>query len=422
MRIKKSRFEPFAIAYIFFGLMISSTAFAGSTDTGSPTDRQVVLLEKNAAQSPDSIQVRNRLARTYIQKARENGDASFFTLAESLLTNNLEKEPANSEAIGLRAWVSLFKHEFKDAARWAEKGLSQSPKSSFYYGLLSDAHLEMGNYDEAVGYAQKMVDLRPDQGSYSRAAYLRSIFGDSTGAVTLWQLAIRSGAPDAENTAWCQVELGDEYFNRGKLAKAEEAYQASLTTFPEYHRGLAGMGKVRAAQKQWDESAEFYRRAAGVVPYPQYIGALGDVYTEMQKSDEAQKQFDLVEYIAKINRVNQVLYNRDLALFYADHNTNLDEALRLARKELEVRRDIYTYDILAWAYFQNKRYPEAERAIGQAMKLGTRDARIFYHAGMIASALGNRKTARNYLTQALSINPYFPYRNRAEAVLKGIGS
>jgi tetratricopeptide (TPR) repeat protein len=382
----------------------------------------VALLEKSAVQSPDSIQVRNRLARTYIQKARENGDASFFNLAESLLTKSLEKEPNNAEAIGLRAWVALFKHEFKDAARWAEKGLAQSPQTSFYYGLLSDAHLEMGDYPEALSYAQKMVDLRPDQGSYSRAAYLRSIHGDSAGAVELWQTAIRSGAANAENTAWCRVELGDEYFNGGKLAKAEEAYQAALKTFPGYHRGLAGMGKVRAAQKRWAESAEFYQRAAGVIPYPQYISFLGDVYTRMQKFEEARKQYDLVEYIAKLDRVNQVLYNRDLALFYADHHANPDEALRLAQKELEVRKDIYTYDILAWAYYQNQRYPEAKRAIDQAMKLGTRDARIFFHAGMIASALGNQKAARNYLTQAISINPYFQYRNRAEETLKGIGS
>lgn len=395
-----------------------------SIETISLTDRRVALLEKQIAQSSNFIPIRNRLARTYIQKARENGDASYFRRAESLLTKSLEQEPTNAEALGLRAWVSLFKHEFKDAAYWAEKGLARYPLVSFYYGVLSDSYLEMGDYSKAVAYAQKMIDLRPDQSSYSRAAYLRSIHGDSEGAIELWRSAIRSGAPDAENTAWCQVELGDEYFNHGKLKEAEEAYQASMKAFPEYHRGLAGMAKVRAAQQQWDESAKFYQKAADVIPYPQYIAALGDVYMEMGRPEEARKQYALVEHIAKLDQMNQVLYNRDLALFYADHNRNLEEAVRTAEKELEVRKDIYTYDILAWVYYQNKRYQEAEQAVKKALRLGTQDARIFFHAGMISFALGNQKTARSYLSQALAINPYFhpPYRKRAEEALKGIGS
>jgi hypothetical protein len=41
------------------------------------------------------------------------------------------------------------------------------------------------------------------------------------------------------------------------------------------------------------------------------------------------------------------------------------------------------------------------------MKLGTREARFYYHAGMIAQARGDLVTAEQYLREALAINPHF---------------
>ena len=42
-----------------------------------------------------------------------------------------------------------------------------------------------------------------------------------------------------------------------------------------------------------------------------------------------------------------------------------------------------------------------------ALKLGTKDAMLFYHAGMIERSLNNKAKAKIYLEQALAINPYF---------------
>lgn len=386
----------------------------------SGTDRQIRFFERKVSQQPKVVTLRNRLARVYIQKARENGDASYLARAETVLTNSLEQEPADAETLGLYAWVLLFKHDFRGAALWAEKAEGRRPKDSWSYGVLSDAALEMGDYAKALSYAQTMMDLRPDQGSYSRAAHLRSIYGDPAGAIGLWRMAIRAGTPQGEATAWCRVELGDEYFNQGKLREAEEQFIASLAAFPDYHRGLAGLAKVREAQERRTDAAQLYQRAAGVLPSPQYIAALGDVYRLMGESDKAERQYRLVEQIAGLDRINQVRYNRDLALFYADHGRSLDAALQLARQELEVRQDIHTYDILAWALYRNRRYAEAQDAIQKALKLGTRDARMFFHAGMIADALGQRREAQTALDRALAINPYLPplYRKTARETLE----
>ena len=46
-------------------------------------------------------------------------------------------------------------------------------------------------------------------------------------------------------------------------------------------------------------------------------------------------------------------------------------------------------------------------AIKEALKLGTRDSKLFYHAGMIAQAAGDPATATSYLKQALDLSPEF---------------
>lgn len=46
-----------------------------------------------------------------------------------------------------------------------------------------------------------------------------------------------------------------------------------------------------------------------------------------------------------------------------------------------------------------------DEQIEQALQLGTRDARLYYHAGMIAQAQGRLAEAEQLLNEALAINP-----------------
>ncbi len=101
------------------------------------------------------------------------------------------------------------------------------------------------------------------------------------------------------------------------------------------------------------------------------------------------------------------MHNRDLALFYADHDIKLDEALALAHKEFEVRHDIYTWDALAWALYKNGKYQEAGDAMRPCAAPWYAGRSLVFHAGMIASRLGQTRQAKDRLQRALRINPHF---------------
>jgi len=146
------------------------------------------------------------------------------------------------------------------------------------------------------------------------------------------------------------------------------------------------------------------------------VAALGDLYTLTGQHRDAANQYELVEQIGRLTAATTAtteasrssgLNDRQLALFYADHDLKPEEAYALAAREYEVRRDVYGADALAWTALKAGKLAEAQAAIEQALRLGTKDARLFYHAGMIARAAGDQPAARTYLERALALNPQF---------------
>ena len=76
-------------------------------------------------------------------------------------------------------------------------------------------------------------------------------------------------------------------------------------------------------------------------------------------------------------------------------------------RSLETRRDIYGHDLLAWVLYRMGRFDEAREASDRSLALGTTDARLWFHAGMISSALGEKDRARAELSRALALHPEF---------------
>ena len=72
---------------------------------------------------------------------------------------------------------------------------------------------------------------------------------------------------------------------------------------------------------------------------------------------------------------------------------SFDEALTIARQHRASRSDIATCDVLAWCLYKKGYMAEAQAAMDEAFRLGTRDALLHYHAGVIAHAFNNRCAA-----------------------------
>ena len=370
-------------------------------------DQQIEMYQKQAAAAPSNAHFQNLLASAYIQKVRESTDFSYLDRASNIIEGVLDSDAGNYEAMRLRSEIELERHGFAQVVEYSEELTKLAPDDPWNWGTLGDALMELGRYDRASAAYQKMLALRPNQASYNRVAYHRFVTGNAAGAIEMMNLAVRAGGLAPENTAWCLVDLGNMYFKTGQLEQAEGAYSSALRLLPGYHSANGGLGRVKAAQGQTAAAISYYQGAHSSVPLPDYSAALYALYAQSGKSEEAKKQLDLIDVVDRLAQASGERTNRNLAMIYADHGRRLDRALELVREELTVRQDVYTYDALAWVLYKNNHYAEAQEAMDRALRMGTPDPGFYYHAGMIALALGRKPDARNYLERALALNRRF---------------
>jgi tetratricopeptide (TPR) repeat protein len=387
----------------------------------TPADRQLRAARAAVERAPSAAKGYNLLAAAYMQKAREAEDFGINAKAMEALDQSLQIEPDNYDALKLRAKLLLTLHRFEEGLAAARRAQSINPQDHDNYGALTDALVELGEYPAAVEAAQRMVDLRPDTSSYARVSYLRWLHGDAAGAVEAMRLAAQSASPqDPEKVAWCYVQLGEALLNTGRAAEAEREFDRALFVFPGYGMALGAKAHARAAAGDFEGAADIYRREHEAEPSADTALALGDLYAKLGRADEARRLYAAFESLEPENAAAENDMHH-LVAYWTDHDKNLDEALALARQERERRRDIYTCDTLAWALYKKGLYAEAKAASDEALRLGTRDPRLLYHAGMIAHALGDRGGGAKHLRQALAINPSFDVL-QADAARRTLGT
>ena len=375
-----------------------------STKKLTATDIRIERARELTTKSPNEIKGHLELADALLTKVRETGDYSFNKEAMESISKVLKREPDNLNANVFKIQIDLSEHEFQRALNTAERMLEKFPNVEPLMAAEVDAKTELGMFKEAVVAAQKYVDFKPNSNSYVRIARLRYLHGDVEGAIQARKLGLKSADPsNKEGLAWHYSQLGNEYFETGMYDLAEAQYLKALDVFPEFHWALAGKGRVRAAKGDLKTAEDIYRKLVKVTAEADRVFFLADVLEKRGKKAESRQ-------VAETFIQNQLNSDGDIhriALYWADKNTNLERALKIATEDRKENGDLLSSDTLAWTLFKNGRVKEAQKYIQEAMRLGTKNALFYYHAGMIEEALGNKQKARTYLEKAAKTNPGF---------------
>jgi tetratricopeptide (TPR) repeat protein len=423
-----------AVALLFGGLLTGSKAgrpgeaaapdvAAGRLVAGfSPGDTAAYAaqLEGRVAADPGDVQSLVLLGLAYQQRVRETGDPSFYPRSGAALSRAAHLDPTNALAATGLAALAASRHRFEQARFLAERARRLAPDSADPLGVLGDALVELGRYRKAFAVFDRMAALRPNLASYSRVSYARELLGDPQGAIRAMRLAVEAGTGTVEPLAWTLVQLGNLYFENGRLRPATRSYREALVHFPGYVHAEAALGKVAAARGRYGEAIARYGRAVERLPLPQYEGALGDVLRAAGRDREAREAFGAVDAIQRLLEANGVRTELETALFDLDHGGRPGDALARARLAYAERKSIEAEDVLAWALYVNGRCNEARAHSARALRLGTRDALKLFHRGMIERCLGERAAERSFLRRALAINPHFSllYVRVAERALR----
>jgi tetratricopeptide (TPR) repeat protein len=399
-----------------------------STKPGeSATDGIIEFWEARVRTSPGDFTAHNKLALAYIQRARETGDVTDYTRAQAAVDASLASLPDdNYDALALLASLQVTRHEFALALETARSAMALDPGDPFAKAVSGDALIGLGDYDAALELYRELVEASPGLTSFSRLAHIHELRGDAPAAEAAWQNAFNTDdRRRPENTAWARVEYGHYLFTRGDLTGAAGQYQTSLETFGGYVHALAGQARVAAASGQYDEAIGLYRQVVERQPVLEYIAALGDTYLAAGRKADAENEFELVAVVDSLYRESGINTDVSMVLFLADHDMRLEEAVDQAFTAYETHpNNIYTADALSWALHKAKRDEEALTYSEQAVRLGTQDPLLLFHAGMINFRAGKHETARGYLQLVMDTNPKFSplYTSQAAATLEELNN
>jgi tetratricopeptide (TPR) repeat protein len=379
---------------------------AGGVPTAADRELAAATRQVEPHATPDALVA---LSAAFMRKARETGDASHYERAAAALDRAVAIDGDHYGALRTRAWVLLGKHEFRPALRAARAARRRAPADWWNYGNLADACVELGYYRGAWHATARMAALRPGVPSYARVAALRALSGDRHGAIEALELAMAAAdRSDPEGVAWLLTHLGHEHWALGEVASAARRYEAALAILPDYHLALPALARVRAVEGRRDDAIGLYERALAVAPLPATAGALGDLHAAAGNPIRARAAYDFAMYMGRVASARGQLLGRELALFLADHDRDLDEALRLARADAAMRDDVYTADALAWTLFKRGELRPAKRAMARALRLGTEERAFHRHAAAIATALGKPRAAERHADFARRLEPVDP--------------
>ena len=389
-------------------MMFAALACAQSTTETVSMDFSQSMTEATKAirANPKEYAGYNLLAAALVRRAQETSDVSFYAQADDAVQKALELAPNNFDSEKIRVLVLLGEHEYPAALETAKALNKRVPDDVMVYGLLTDANVELGNYDDAEKAAQWMLNLRPGNlPALIRAARLRELFGDSEGAYELLDLAYQSTpATEAGERAEVLTRMGHLRWAAGNPDAAEKFFQQALTFSPNYPSALGDLAQVPITRKRYADAVDLLQQRYQAVRRAESLYYLAEALQLAGREAEAKKAFADFETQSLAESSGKDNSNRELVFYYADHAHQPVKALDVAKREFGWRHDVHTLDAYAWALHVAGQDAEARKQIETALAVGIRDARIFRHAGVIALKSGDRAAAESYLKQSVELN------------------
>jgi tetratricopeptide (TPR) repeat protein len=370
-------------------------------------DLDIAFYHERTVRDPRSARDFTQLAALYLQRARETADNADLERAESTARLSLGlRRGRNDEAVGVLASSLMAQHRFAEAHDAALELLRSDSTSVAARGMVAEAAMELGRYDEAARLFGMLATYQADLGTAPRLARWAELRGRPEEARRLLRQALeeakRRHALPREQLAWFHLRLADLALRTGHLREADHELESGLAILPDDYRLLGTLARLDAARHCWRQAAATGELAISHALDPATLGLLSDTWHALGDSTKA-AEFDRAMALSVLRQPGA--YHRAWSLYLLDHGRDVAAVLANVQRELETRQDIYGYDLLAWALHAGGRDQEARGPMARALALGTQDAMLYYHAGMIGLAVGDTAGARARLEHALAINP-----------------
>jgi tetratricopeptide (TPR) repeat protein len=397
------------LGFAVLSLLVAPIVYAQvPRDISTPAQHKISWAEAAIKAHPDRSQPYNDLAVACVQRVRETADPSYYAQAETALQKSFQITPDNLEGQKARITILLGRGDFVQAFVLAKALNKKTPDDVLLYGFIADAAIALGEYRDAEEAAQWMLDIRPGNvPGLLRGAALRRLYGDKQGATDFFSEAYQQMAPtQTEELAWTLTEMADLQLSMGDVDGADKLLHSAMQRFPGYYAALEVSGQVQTARQHYSEAVDLLRKRNLQFSTLSSRYALAQALERAGEANSAAAAYTDFVAIARSLIDKNDNANEELISYYLERGHDPAEALRIAQLEIAKRHDVNTIDAYAWALYNNGQYEEANRQIAKALAVGVREARMFYHAGVIAAQVHEDASASSYLKQSVDLNPW----------------
>ncbi len=390
------------------------------------SEKATEVLKELLDRRPDSLNGRLTLARIY----REIGltvfaeeafrdlisrypelDSAYFELgamlekegkanqAQEVYRQGLARNPDAGQLRHLLVSSLVREGRLNDAREELRILIDDNPEDLEAYRKLGLIALEQGNWPAAEEAFRRILQDEPEQDQ------IRYYLGTALEQQERWAAAIASFGAVQENSSLYGEALVHLSYLHQRLGEGERARQlleqaiAHDSERPQYYLYLAGLLDEQGAFAEAIEVLEEGRDKAEITT--EFTYRIGILLGKLERWDEAVAAMRQV--VAQdpdhADALNYIAYH------FAETGRNLDEALELARRALELKEVGYIRDTLGWVHFQRGEYREALAQLAKAAVALPDDPVVQEHLGDALQALGKREQARAAYRRSLAINP-----------------
>ena len=299
--------------------------------------------------------------------------------------------------------------------RILKKDLEERPNHPFVLFNMGMTHADAKQYDEAVYYLKRCLDVSDPEESHVRKAY----------ALLIQSVQQTTGDDEAWNVCKSALDLFPEdielLFLAGNLHQNARRYSAAVRCYKqllnsssqrhfasrdrslEGHKALHNLALAHEGLSEWKNAEACWREAIRLQSNfrPAWLGLL-NLYLAQHRMNDAER---LTEEAALGDQRGLSLLLQARIL---ESQHQFEEAIELLQELLNVSaNDVELYDDLARLLFQTGRMIEAKPMLESLKEWQPENATHFYHLGCIYMELNEMNESASMFQRALNLRPNY---------------
>lgn len=368
--------------------------------------------EKADALKPDTFEIQYNLGQAYLRakdypeaelalnralRLKPQSPEALYLLAQvlndesrpvdglDLLARAHKLAPENTDIIFLLARISMTQNFFEDAIPLLESGLKIAPQRADLHAALGESYFMSGKSDKAIEEFQKLIQLDPSARSYTFMGLSYRHLGRFDEARKYFE----EGLKREPTNAACLYNIGYIEERQGDTKAADEKFQQSLRSNPDFSDALLELANLRVKDKKYPEAIELLRRYVKVAHDPgagYYKLAMAE--RSLHQMDAAQRDLKVFQTLSKDSSTGPYPYQHlfdylnNRSALSAQERTQLDvtELNAQIKKHPGQPQDLY---LLAEAYLKLGKRDEAMQAVAQLDQLSADDYRTQTGIGVL---------------------------------------